>query len=62
MTADRDGRILLARRDAAGLRLFRYLDVRGVPSAAPVPALGPAGVGLVLLGLLLLARRRLTPV
>ncbi|MCQ4164545.1 hypothetical protein [Tahibacter harae] len=62
VTADRDGRILLARRDAAGLRLFRYLDVRGVPSAAPVPALGPAGVGLVLLGLLLLARRRLMPV
>lgn len=61
VTADRDGRIVLARRDGAGLRLFRYLDVRGVPSAAPVPALGPAGLGLVLLGLLLLAYRRLLP-
>lgn len=57
VTAGHDGRILLARRDGAGRRLFRDLDVRGVALAAPVPALGPAGLGLALLGLLLLARR-----
>lgn len=61
VAADREGRIVLARRDDAGLRLFRYLDVRGVPSAAPVPALGSAGVGLILLGLVLLAYRCLSP-
>lgn len=59
---DRSGRILIGHADNDAIRLYRYLDVRGAaPAAAPVPALGPAAYGLALLGLLLLAWRRLLP-
>jgi uncharacterized delta-60 repeat protein len=62
VAADRQGRILLARRDSpAGLRVFRYRDLRGDPGSVPVPVLGPAGLSLAALGLLWLARRRLLP-
>ena len=60
--SDRAGRILVAHGNLDTIRLYRYLDVRGGALAAtPVPAFGPAGSGLLLLGLLLLARRRLRP-
>lgn len=60
--ADRSGRILIGHADNDAIRLYRYLDARGaVLAVAPVPALGPAASGLAVLGLLLLAWRRLRP-
>jgi hypothetical protein len=59
---DRAGRILIAQGDFDTVRLHRYLDVRGLPPVAvPVPALTPPWLGVLLLVIVLLARRRLLP-
>ncbi|MCQ4164546.1 hypothetical protein [Tahibacter harae] len=59
---DRAGRILIGHADNDAIRLYRYQEVGAVASSAvPVPALGAAGLILLLLGLLLPVRRRLRP-
>lgn len=62
VVTDRAGRILIGHADYDAIRLYRYQDVRGTaPAAAPVPAVSPAGLILMLLGLSLLVRQRLRP-
>lgn len=57
--ADGATRVVLVRRLFDGVRVLRYVDVRGVdPFAQTVPALGLPALLLAVLGLGLLARRR----
>lgn len=63
VAADGDARVVIARGAASGIRVRRYRDLRGAdPLAEPVPALAPAVLAALGLGLLLLARRHLRAV
>jgi len=54
--ADGGDRIVLARPDVNGLRVWRYRDLRGSdPLSRPVPALSPAAAALLLALLVLIA-------